>query len=106
MQYPTTHVFDAYRFKKTGDTESYDTAPLYTGIDAAVVPAGTDILAVYHGIASFQLFEIYTEENVDLKNGDKLVSGSEEYIIKDAPMKVENIYLSYIRIVGERKITT
>jgi hypothetical protein len=104
MQTPTTHVFSVYPFKKTGNTEEYDTTPLYTGVDAAVVPASTDILAVYPGISSFQLNEIFIYENVDLKNGYKLVSGSEEYVVRGQPMKVDNAYMYYTHVVGERVI--
>lgn len=104
MQYPITHVFNVHKFIKTGDTESYDATPLYTGVDACVVPASTDILAVYPGVASYQLFEIHVFENVVLKNGYKLKNDSEEYIIRGEPMKVENIYLSFIKVIGERAL--
>ncbi len=102
--FPTTHKFDIFRFLKTGDTEVYNATATYMNIDCTVVPASTDIIMTFPGVPGYQLYEITTQENVDLKNGDKLVSGSEEYIVRDTPQKVDNNYMFFTKIVGERKI--
>lgn len=104
MNIPTTHKFNAYRFLKSGSTEEYNATPTYQNIDCLVVPASTDIIMTYQGVPGFQLYEITTQENVELKNGDKLVSGSEEYIVKDVAQRVENVYMFYVHVVGQKKV--
>jgi hypothetical protein len=98
MEFPSTHLVEVYRLEKTGAKEGYGVTPVLTGLDIAIYPAGTDIAALYPGIPAFQAYEGYVYEYVSLKNGDKLKSGSEEWILQDVPQKYETDLLYYQRL--------
>lgn len=100
----TTHVVDVYRLARVGDKELYDLTPIKTGLDCSIIPAGNDILAVYPGEASFALYEIYFSEVVDIKNGDKLKVGNQEWIVRGVPQVMDTPYLYYQRLVGEKVV--
>src|SRR5690348_6689963 len=101
MHIPITDTVAVYRLTRTGTKDAYGETPVVTGLDCAITPAGTDILAVYGGEPSFALFEIYFSEVVTLKNGDKLVSGSNEYIVRGVPQVVDNRYQYHTKVIGE-----
>jgi hypothetical protein len=96
-----TDTVSVYRLTRTVNKEAYGASPVITGLDCQIVPAGTEVLAIYGGNPSYSLFEIYFDENVTLKNGDKLVSGATAYVVRDVPMRVENRLLSYTKVVAE-----
>jgi hypothetical protein len=96
-----TDTVSVYRLARTGDNEDYGATPVLTGLDCGIFPAGTEILAVYPGQSSYALHDIYVYEVCDLKNGDKLKSGSKEYIIRGVPQVVNNRHMYYQRLVGE-----
>jgi hypothetical protein len=104
MRIPTTHVFNVYRLSTTGVNEEYSGTPVYTGVDAAVLPASTDVLAVFGGSPSYQLYEIFIFEYVDLKVGDKLIQSGETYIVQDSPQVVNIPYFFYVRVVGQKAV--
>ncbi len=97
----TTDTVSVYRLTRTGAKEAYAETPAITGLDCQIVPAGTEVLAIYGGNPSYSLYEIHFDENVQLRNGDKLVSGSTAYIVRDVPMRVENRLLSYTKVIAE-----
>ena len=95
-----TDIVDVYRLADTGSKEEYGVTPVLTGLDCQIVPASEDIIAIYGGGQTFALYEIYFAEALDLQTGDKLVSGAKTYFVRDAPMKVESILLTYTRVIG------
>lgn len=101
---PTTHKFSVYRYLKTDNTEEYNSESIYANVDTFVIPASTEIIMTYQGIPGNQLFEGTTQESITLQNGDKLVQGSEVYIIKDTPQVVDNNYLFYIKLVLQKVV--
>lgn len=105
MPHPTyTHVADVYRLTRTGNRDAYGDDPVIEGLDISVVPAGTDIMAVYGGGETFALFEIYTGEKVTLKNGDKIVSGSQSWIVKGVPAQIDNHLMAYTMVIGQEAV--
>ena len=68
------------------------------------MPASSDILAVYPGEPSYQLYEIFTYDMGLIKNGDKLKTPSTDYIVRGEPQKVDTTLLKYQRIVGEKVV--
>jgi hypothetical protein len=97
-----TDTVSVYRLARTGAKEAYAVDPALTGLDCQITPASTETLAVYGGNPSYSLYELYFDENVQLKNGDKLTTlTGTAYIVRDVPMRVENRLLSYTKIVAE-----
>jgi len=97
-----THVVDVYRLTKTGSTESYSATPTITGLDCAILPASTEIIAIYPGENAFALHDIFFDEPADLKTGDKLTSGASEWIIRGVPQVFDNDYGYAVHCVGEK----
>src|SRR5690554_5037196 len=102
--FPLTHKVDVYRFAVSGGQDKYDSTPIITGLDVAIYPASTDILAVYPGESAYQLYEIYTREAVMLKNGDKLKVGTDEWIVRGAPREFRAPFVYYVQLVGEKVV--
>jgi hypothetical protein len=100
----TTHKVSVFRLVETAGQEEYGADPVYTGLDVGIFPASADILAVYPGEASYQLYEIFVYEPAVIKNGDKLVSGSDEWIVRGAPQVFDFPQISYQRLVGEKVV--
>ncbi len=53
--FPITHQVDIYHLVLSADKESYEATPSYTSLKVGIVPAGTDILAVYPGESAYSL---------------------------------------------------
>lgn len=100
----TDPAVDVFRLTRIGDKETYGATPVITGLRCQIIPATNDILAVYPDIPAYQLFEIYFFKNQTIKNGDKLKSGSTEYIVRGVAQAVDNKYMTYQRIVGEKVV--
>lgn len=103
---PETHNVSVFRFKKTGSKTDYDTTPTYTGVTCAILPASTDILAVYPAESVFQLYEIHiTDMSLSFRNGDKLTDlSNSEWIVRGVPQVFNLPQISYQRIVGEKVV--
>ncbi len=101
MQLPITDIVNVYRLTRTGNKEAFGQDPVATDLDCSIVPASTDIVALYGGNLSLALYEIFFSENVEVLNGDKLVSGAKEYIVRGTPMAINNRFLSCTEVVGE-----
>jgi hypothetical protein len=103
---PETHNVSVYRQKATGSKSDYDTVATYTGVDCAILPAGTDILALYPGESVMQLYEVIIQEaGYTIRNGDKLVDSSgNSWIIRGVPQVFNLPHLYYQRCVGEKVI--
>jgi hypothetical protein len=107
MGYPTvTHTVSVYRLTRTGNKDQYSTIPVYTGIEAGIFPAGTDILAVYPAESAFALCEIFIYEPCTLKNGDKLTMGVNEWIVRGVPQVFASNRIHYQRVIGEKVVGT
>lgn len=99
-----TDIADLFRLTRTGDKESYPLTPERTGLRCQIMPASADILAVYPGEPSYQLYEIFTYDMDLIKNGDKLKTPAADYIVRGEPQKVNTALLKYQRIVGEKVV--
>ena len=104
--FPITHKVDVYHLTVTADKEGYEASPSITDLNATILPAGTEILAVYPGESSFQLYEIYVYEDVTIKNGDKVKCGTDEWIVKGAPQVFDLADVYYQKMVGEKVVGT
>lgn len=101
----TNKTLDIFHFERTGDKEEYESTPSFTGVKAQIIPASADLLAVFPGIPSYQLHEIFVYEQGDIRNGDKLVDqDAVEYIVRGVPQKVNTGILNFQQIVGEKQI--
>ena len=100
----TTHKVSVYPLTLASGKEKYPESPTVTGLDLGIFPAGIEIQAAYPGISAFQLYEIFCFENVTIGNGDKLISGADEWIIKGVPQKYSDPYASYQRLVGQKVV--
>lgn len=102
LGYNTTDTVSIYQFKRTGNTEAYNSTPAYTNINAGITPAGTDIQLTYGGMEGYQIYEIFIwDSTLLLKNGDKIVTeAGVAYIVAGVPQLVNNRYLQYIKVVG------
>jgi|WetSurSiteA1Bulk_404760.scaffolds.fasta_scaffold365321_1 hypothetical protein len=98
----TNDTVSIYRLTRTGDKEAYSATPAFTGIKAQIMPAGSDILAVYPGESSYTLNEIFVYEMGLIKNGDKLVGSLGTFIIRGDVQKVSTTVLKYQQMVGEK----
>lgn len=98
-----THNVSVYRLARASNQEEYSASPVYSGLDVSIVPASSDILAFF-GEPSMSLYEIFIEEVAELKVGDKLTSGSDEWIIRGVPMVYSHPALTYTRAVGEKVV--
>ena len=99
-----TDTAELLRLTRTGDKESYPLSPERTGLKCQIMPASADILAVYPGEPSYQLYEIFTYDMGLIKNGDKLKAPNADYIVRGEPQKVDTALLKYQRIVGEKVV--
>ena len=99
-----TDTCDLYRLVRIGDKESYGGTPILTGLKCQIMPASSDILAVFPGEPSYQLYEIFMYSMDTIKNGDKLKSGSTEYIVRGVARTVNTSLLKYQQIVGEKVV--
>ena len=99
-----TDTVDVFRLTRTGDKETYSATPVIAGLRCQIIPATNDILGVYPDVPAYQLFEIYCFKNVEIKHGDKFKSGSIEYIVRGVAQSVDNKYMTYQRIVGEKVV--
>lgn len=99
-----THNVSVYRLTRNGGKEEYAATPIATGIDCGIVPASNDILAVYPGEAAYSLHEVFIYEPVGFKLGDKLVSGSEEYILRGVPQVYDNQYIYTQHLICEKVV--
>lgn len=97
---------DIYRLTRTGDADTYGASPIYTSIDMGVFPAGNNILAVYPGELSFQLYEIYIHDYVSLQNGDKFVETTtgEVWILRGVPRIYDSARNYYLQCIGEMQV--
>lgn len=95
-------TFSIYRLTRTGDKESYSGTAVLTGIKAQVIPASAEILAVYPGEPSYQLYEIFVYEMGVIKNGDKMVGSQGSFIVRGEPQKVSTAILKFQQMVGEK----
>ncbi len=99
-----TDTADLFRLTRTGGKEQYGATPVRTGLKCQIMPASADILAVFPGEPSYQLYEIFTYDMDLIKNGDKLKSGTTEYIVRGVPRVVNTSELKYQQLVGEKVI--
>ncbi len=99
-----TDTCDLYRLIRTGDKEGYDNSPILTGLKCQIMPASSDILAVFPGEPSYQLYEIFMYSMDPIKNGDKLKSGLTEYIVRGVARTVNTSLLRYQQVVGEKVV--
>lgn len=99
-----THSFDVYRLTKTGNDTEYGDTAVITDLDCGVFPASSEILAVYPDLPAYATYEVFVYEACSLQNGDKLTSGSEEYIIRGVPQVYDNNLIYYQRLVVEKTI--
>lgn len=99
-----THKVNIHRFKVVAGKEAYDTTPTYSNIEAAIQPSGPDTMTIYPSIDAYQLFDIFIFDNLTIKTGDKLVSGSDSWIVRGVPQAMSTPYVSYLKIAGEKII--
>lgn len=92
---------DIYRLNRTGDKESYDVTPVLSSIKAQVIPASSEILAVFPGQPSYQLYEIFIYEMTPIENGDKLIGALGEFIVRGEAQIVNTSVLKFQQLVGE-----
>ena len=83
--FPITHTIDIYHLVVINDKESYEITPSIAGLKVTIHPAGPEILAVFPGKPSFALHRMFVYEAAALKNGDKVVGGSDTFIIRGVP---------------------
>jgi hypothetical protein len=99
---PITDVVSIYKQIRTGNKEAYAATPAYTNVNSCISPTGTDIQPSEGGIASYQLFEIFIwDTTVQISNGDKLVSGSTNYLVTGSPNTYSNRYVQGIRTLAK-----
>ena len=105
MRLPVTDTVSIYQFVRSGDTESYNTTPAYTNINACITPTGTDIVPSGEA-AAFQLFEIFLYDvTLTIHNADKIVNqNGTQYIVDGMPFVINNQYLRYIRLLGRQVV--
>ncbi len=103
---PITDIVSIYHFKRTGDTEEYNTQSAYDNVNVCISPTGTDIQPTYGDVAAFQLFEIFIyDTTVQINNGDKLkTENNTEYIVDGKPFVINNNYLQYIRVLARQVV--
>ncbi len=97
---------DIWRLTRSGDNENYGTEPIYTSIDMSIFPASNNILAIYPGEPSMQLYEIFIYDYVTLLNGDKFVetTTSQEWILRGVPRVFDTLRSYFQQCVGEMVI--
>ncbi len=100
---PITHQVDVYHLVVTGDKEAYEVTPTYTTLKVTIIPAGSDVLAVYPGEPSYSLYQCLIFDEVTIKNGDKLIGGGETFIVKGVP-QVFNLPNNYHQEVVLEKV--
>lgn len=71
-----------------------------------IFPASNAILAVYPGELSFQLYEIFIYDFVELKNGDKFVdvNNGDEWILRGVPRPFDLNRGFALQCIGEKVI--
>lgn len=98
-----THTVDVYRLTKTGSNTEYSVSPIVTGLDCAIYPASTELLAIYPELPVYSTYEVYVYEAETLTTGDKLTtSGGDEYILRGVPQVYDNNYVYIQRIIAEK----
>ncbi len=100
---PFTHQVDVYHLVLSGDKESYEVTPSYTSLKVGIIPAGSDILAVYPGESAYSLYQMFVYDDVTIKNGDKVVGGGETFYVRGVP-QVFNVLGHYHQEVVLEKV--
>lgn len=99
-----TDTVSVYDFARTGDTEEHGATASITGLDVGIFPAGPDIVALYGGVGSYALFEIFVYEPCTIKTGAKIVSGSTTYQVQGVAEVIDNRYMYYQRLVAMKTV--
>lgn len=101
--YPITDTCSIYKLIRSGNTESYNTTPAYTNVDATISPANTDIQTSDGGVYSYQLYEVFIwDMTVTINNGDKIVSqDGTRYMITGSPNKYNNRFIQANRTLAK-----
>ena len=94
------YTVDIYRLTVTGEKEEYNATPAVTNVEAGIFPVDTSIMAMFPGESAFQMYDIFVYRDVPIKNGDKFVSGTDEWIIKGVPQKYADLLLTYQKCMG------
>jgi len=88
------------------DATDYEAASSITNLNATIYPAGNNIIMAYPGIAEYQLYEMMVwNDPVDIRNGDKFVSGSDSWIVQGIPKVYDDgilycLYMILVKVVG------
>lgn len=80
-----THTIDIAHLTTASGIDKHETTASITGVPATIVPAGPEILSIYPGQMTYQMFSMYLYKNIDIRNGDKVTSGSDSWIVRNAP---------------------
>lgn len=83
--FPITHTVSIAHLTTAAGVDKHETSPSITGAQVTIVPAGPEILAIYPGQMSYQTYSMYVYQNIDIRNGDKVTSGSDSWIVRNAP---------------------
>ena len=99
MNLPITNSCVIYQFQRTGDKESYSTAPIYENINVCLSPMGVDIQNGFGDVPSFQQFEAYfMDVTLSINNGDKIhTNDGQDYLVDGIPFVMNNNFTRFIR---------
>jgi len=101
-----TDTVNIYHLAKTGSKEEYEAAAAITGLKVTIVPMGADVMAVFPGEATYNTFQCFVWDRVDIRIGDKVLSGSVVYKVKSPP-QVYDAYGPYHQdVILERVVGT
>lgn len=94
------------RLTRSGIADAYNPTPVYNNISMGIFPASNSILAVYPGELSFQLYEIFIYDFVELNNGDKFtdVNNGDEWILRGVPRPFDLNRGFALQCIGEKVI--
>jgi hypothetical protein len=103
---PITHVVDVYRLEAADDTETYGTDPVHEAVPFTIFPANAELVAMYPGEYCGQLYQVATEQDIDLKNGDKLIAGGQTIIVRGVPTRYAVYGHIHIECMAVEKVGT
>lgn len=102
--FQVTDTVDIYRLNSADDKEQYGQVPTHTGLKVTLVPAGNDILTAFPGDAVYSLYQMVVYDDVNMQNGDKVVSGTGTYYVRGVPRVVNIPYIYHQEILVEKVV--
>lgn len=104
-QYFLNYTVDVYRFIENASKEQYGNTPAITNLEVCILPMDAAMAALAgSGESAFQMYDVYIYTDAVIHSGDKLISGTDEWIVKGVPQKFTSLLQTYSHVQAVKVI--